>query len=280
MARKKASLKKHSGYKRSKLLTVPTVEGKLENIKLDDNTIRPACHPPAACPQDTPQCYQGVSVPWPAPGSCTKWWTLTDSSLQIVQKEMKSASSRYAPLSPGEWLSGKLMDEITQRIVEHQMKIEKSDDVYGALSCLVSHKLNMGKEGRQLVATRRFRDRPVCGHRKIVVPLLISSSHWVLAVLDVPNQLLTYYDSFGSNPIDCLEFCLLRDFFSEVLHCSLKVVLPTGHSIAQWNGCDCGVFACLFGLYDLLQKEVDFSCKYTEKDLRHWLVLLLISACT
>ena len=72
-------------------------------------------------------------------------------------------------------------------------------------------------------------DRPVCGHRKIVVPLLISSSHWVLAVLDVPNQLLNYYDSFGSNPIDCPEFCLLsvfrlpfRFFHDGFLECSTK----------------------------------------------------------
>ncbi|RZF40755.1 hypothetical protein LSTR_LSTR016834 [Laodelphax striatellus] len=71
----------------------------------------------------------------------------------------------------------------------------------------------------------------------IIVPVHLRS-HWCMAIIDLRNKVVEYYDSMGSHNNECLKD------------------IPQ-----QTNISDCGVFACAFAEYRCRNAKITFSQK-------------------
>uniref|UniRef100_A0A7E4VQA5 ULP_PROTEASE domain-containing protein n=1 Tax=Panagrellus redivivus TaxID=6233 RepID=A0A7E4VQA5_PANRE len=107
----------------------------------------------------------------------------------------------------------------------------------------------------------------VFAHDLWLIPVHLSV-HWCLAVVDVANQAIFYYDSMLGKNSDVFD--LLLDYIqsehkdkkkqdldvSKWRTCRLMDI-PT-----QQNGSDCGMFACKFAEYASRRAEIDFTQKH------------------
>uniref|UniRef100_A0AC34R3D4 Ubiquitin-like protease family profile domain-containing protein n=1 Tax=Panagrolaimus sp. JU765 TaxID=591449 RepID=A0AC34R3D4_9BILA len=91
--------------------------------------------------------------------------------------------------------------------------------------------------------------------------------HWCMAVVDLQNKTIEYYDSMlGKNSV---VFELLTEYLSSESMDKRKQPLNTNDwklirkcdIPTQQNGSDCGMFSCKFGEYASRRAEIDFSQK-------------------
>ncbi|XP_058442906.1 sentrin-specific protease 1-like isoform X6 [Malaya genurostris] len=99
----------------------------------------------------------------------------------------------------------------------------------------------------------------------IPVPVHVGRVHWCMAIIDLKNQSIRYYDSMGTpnKPVlDALEQ-YLKD---ESLDKRKKPFNTSGFTKEhmrecprQMNGSDCGVFSCMFAEHESRDREIGFS---------------------
>ena len=94
-------------------------------------------------------------------------------------------------------------------------------------------------------------------HSKVFVPINISGTHWVLAVINITEHTINYYDSLGSDGSRYLEV-LLRYIQAEHIRKKQQPLQENewalhshdGSEIPQQdNNCDCGVFTLVYADY-------------------------------
>lgn len=101
---------------------------------------------------------------------------------------------------------------------------------------------------------------------KIIFPLNIDNSHWVLAVVDLKAQEIQYFDSLGGNH-PALYHRLRRWLGDECLDKGAEFSLEGWRNSRpscpkQSNSCDCGVFACCFAERLALGAPIDFTQRH------------------
>ena len=102
----------------------------------------------------------------------------------------------------------------------------------------------------------------------ILVPVHMGD-HWCLAVIDMRNKEITYYDSLSGTNYDCL--LTLKKYLSDESMDKLKKPLDTmdfkikhmDNIPLQTNHSDCGVFVCKFAEYISRRADINF----TQKDM-------------
>lgn len=119
------------------------------------------------------------------------------------------------------------------------------------------------KDGPQ--SLRRWTKRvDIFEHDIICVPIHLGM-HWCMAIIDLRDNSIRYYDSMGGSNSKCLE--ALRRYL-EVEHMDKKktgfdtsdFILENIKKIPQqMNGSDCGMFACTFAEFLTRNAKITFS---------------------
>ena len=135
--------------------------------------------------------------------------------------------------------------------------MENFDDVFGYSTFFYTKLLS---DGYQAVS-RWYKGDDVLTKRLLVFPVhQAECSHWCLAVANVLNKQIVYYDSLKKENSICLEV------LSSYLHKlgSIRFSRYEDRNIPmQSNGYDCGVFVCLYARY--LAERSAFS--FNQKDI-------------
>ncbi|RZF38768.1 hypothetical protein LSTR_LSTR008138 [Laodelphax striatellus] len=100
----------------------------------------------------------------------------------------------------------------------------------------------------------------------IIVPVHLRS-HWCMAIIDLRNKVVEYYDSMGSHNNECLK--ALLKYLEDESNDKKKIPYDTSDWKAvnmkdipqQTNISDCGVFACAFAEYRCRNAKITFSQK-------------------
>ena len=135
--------------------------------------------------------------------------------------------------------------------------MENFDDVFGYSTFFYTKLLS---DGYQAVS-RWYKGDNVFTKRLLVFPVYQAEcSHWCLAVANVLNKQIVYYDSLKKENSICLEV------LSSYLHKlgGIRFSRYEDRNIPmQSNGYDCGVFVCLYARY--LAERSAFS--FNQKDI-------------
>jgi len=111
---------------------------------------------------------------------------------------------------------------------------------------------------------------------QILVPVNIANIHWALAVLDLTEKKLIYYDSLGQTSETVLENLakwLTDESLSQHKHeqeiSSWKRCFPVNIPL-QNNSSDCGMFLCMYAEHIVSGRDFQFSSRdvaYSRKRL-------------
>jgi sentrin-specific protease 1 len=121
--------------------------------------------------------------------------------------------------------------------------------------------------------TRRSNHVNIFELNKLFVPVHPAGSHWALVVVDMRRKRIEYYDSMDGSG---LRYCqtILRYLRDEGLRFGIPVMaeewslfVPMRGVPKQRNGCDCGVFLCIFVL--LLAEGVPLRFDQLENTPKH-----------
>lgn len=109
---------------------------------------------------------------------------------------------------------------------------------------------------------------------KVIIPTNVGNQHWCLSVIYVQRKTIQYYDSMGGRGTSYMESLL--NWLGDEHQDKKKTPLPDRHTWRlvptqqgtpqQENGCDCGVFTCMFANYLSEDLELDFS----QDDMPHF----------
>jgi len=100
---------------------------------------------------------------------------------------------------------------------------------------------------------------------KLIVPAHVGLNHWCVAVANMPERRLDWYDSMGGGPGSHLNHLRMyiadeaRTHWNRQLDMDDWTFHAPSHVPRQMNGWDCGVFACKFADYLSENREMDFS---------------------
>jgi len=105
----------------------------------------------------------------------------------------------------------------------------------------------------------------------VVLPVHLGM-HWCLAAIDMRKKQIAYYDSLKGNNNQCLA--VLRNYIIEEHKDKKKTALAVNewsqiqpkNIPEQKNGCDCGVFTCMYA--DCLTKDSPFN--FTQTDMPYF----------
>lgn len=99
----------------------------------------------------------------------------------------------------------------------------------------------------------------------IPVPVHVGRVHWCMAIIDLRNQAIRYYDSMGT-PNNAVLNALEQYLRDESLD-KRKQPFDTSGFVKenmrecprQMNGSDCGVFSCMFAEHEARNREIGFT---------------------
>lgn len=121
-------------------------------------------------------------------------------------------------------------------------------------------------------AKRWVRKIDIFSYQKILIPINIKNTHWILSCINNIENTIDVYDSLGhanetyGNRLNlfmkkyCEEKGIIREYSVRCLSC------PQQH-----NGYDCGAFTCKAA--DCIRLDVDFE--YSQNDMQMWRKLLV-----
>lgn len=79
--------------------------------------------------------------------------------------------------------------------------------------------------------------------RAIIIPVNVDGNHWCLIAVDVPNRIITCYDSLGNRNLEILG--LINSYLKDLIKSSEWTSISIGKdSPQQTNNSDCGIFVC------------------------------------
>lgn len=168
-----------------------------------------------------------------------------------------------ATLIGDSWLNDEVINFYMNLLMERSE--QRADDgaprVYAMNTFFIPKLMSAGHSGLK----RWTRKVDIFTYDIIPVPVHVGRVHWCMAVIDLKNQAIRYYDSMGTpnNPVlNALEQ-YLRD---ESLDKRKKPFDTSGFTKQnmhecprQMNGSDCGVFSCMFAEHEARGREIGFS---------------------
>lgn len=168
-----------------------------------------------------------------------------------------------ATLIGDNWLNDEVINFYMNLLMERSE--QRADDgaprVYAMNTFFIPKLLSAGHSGLK----RWTRKVDIFTYDIIPVPVHVGRVHWCMAIIDLKNKAIRYYDSMGTpnNPVlNALEQ-YLRD---ESLDKRKQPFDTSGfqkqnmHECPrQMNGSDCGVFSCMFAEHEARGREIGFS---------------------
>lgn len=201
-------------------------------------------------PELTPEQEDMVYKAWNAPGNYKFYEAFR---LELLGKYIRT-------LDKTTWLEDTIINLYMNLIIERG-KDKKFPKVY-AFNTFFYPKLI--KEGYNTSLARWTKRIDLFSYDIIAVPVHLQV-HWCMAIIDFRDKSIKYYDSMGGANNKCLE--ALRNY----LICEHKNKKHSDYDMSdwqlesckdipqQWNGSDCGVFACTFAEFLTRNAKLTFG---------------------
>lgn len=168
-----------------------------------------------------------------------------------------------ATLIGDSWLNDEVINFYMNLLIERSE--QRTDDgalrVYAMNTFFVPKLLSAGHSGLK----RWTRKVDIFTYDIIPVPVHVGRVHWCMAIIDLRNQAIRYYDSMGT-PNNAVLNALEQYLRDESLDKRKKPFDTSGfqkqnmHECPrQMNGSDCGVFSCMFAEHEARGREIGFS---------------------
>jgi sentrin-specific protease 1 len=185
----------------------------------------------------------------------------TVANIPIRRRDMRT-------LRPRKWLNDEVINAYLKLLESELAERPNLPRTYIAPTLLYT-KLAQGPRGYYFDGVRRWTRRwNVDEMERVIVPICVHNSHWVLAVIHLPQRTLEYYDSLGGDDGKTI-FRNLTDWLADIGAISQEEARifqfrPISEP-AQRNYTDCGVFILSYALCRAVQIEVAF----TQEDMEH-----------
>ncbi|VDO28925.1 unnamed protein product [Haemonchus placei] len=174
-------------------------------------------------------------------------------SFQLTRKDLST-------LSGLDWLNDEVINFYLQLVCQRSTETKGLPKVYAFNTFFYA---NISTKGYASVK-RWTRKVDIFAHDLLLVPVHLNV-HWCMAVIDLADKRIDYYDSLLGKNQKCLEY--LKNYLVE--ECSdkkkqnfdldgWKFILRTDIP-RQMNGSDCGVFACKFAEFASRRAPIVFT---------------------
>ncbi|XP_058813155.1 uncharacterized protein LOC131677370 isoform X2 [Topomyia yanbarensis] len=186
------------------------------------------------------------------------------SSEVIISKfNISITRNDLATLIGDNWLNDEVINFYMNLLIERS-ELRANEDfprVYAMNTFFIPKLLASGHAGLK----RWTRKVDIFTYDIIPVPVHVGRVHWCMAIIDLKNQSIRYYDSMGTpnKPVlDALEQ-YLKDESLDKRKKPFNTSDFTKEHIRdcprQMNGSDCGVFSCMFAEHESRNREIGFS---------------------
>ncbi|XP_053689339.1 sentrin-specific protease 1-like isoform X2 [Sabethes cyaneus] len=186
-------------------------------------------------------------------------------SSEVILSKFNISITRndLATLIGDNWLNDEVINFYMNLLIERseQHADDGSPRVYAMNTFFIPKLFASGHAGLK----RWTRKVDIFSYDIIPIPVHVGRVHWCMAIIDLKNQSIRYYDSMGTpnKPVlDALEQ-YLKD---ESLDKRKKPFDTSGFTKEhmrdcprQMNGSDCGVFSCMFAEHESRNREIGFS---------------------
>ncbi|XP_062700981.1 sentrin-specific protease 1 isoform X2 [Aedes albopictus] len=168
-----------------------------------------------------------------------------------------------ATLIGDNWLNDEVINFYMNLLMERSE--QRADDglprVYAMNTFFIPKLLSAGHAGLK----RWTRKVDIFTYDIIPVPVHVGRVHWCMAIIDLRNQVIRYYDSMGT-PNNAVLNALEQYLRDESLD-KRKQPFDTSGFVKenmrecprQMNGSDCGVFSCMFAEHEARNRDIGFT---------------------
>jgi len=193
--------------------------------------------------------------------------------------KVKLMGRDLARLAPGSWLNDETINLFMRLLQERDTRIHERSDAADFSKCHFFNtffltKLYKGADGYDYNAVRRWTmparlkatgqsRSSILDVDKIIVPVNQSNTHWTVAVVDLKNERLEYFDSLGGEDDECLAHLaqyVVDEFQNKRAEDRPDVLEWPRHFPKniprQHNGWDCGVYLSMFADYLSIEAEM------------------------
>jgi len=193
--------------------------------------------------------------------------------------KVKLMGRDLARLAPGSWLNDETINLFMRLLQERDTRIHERSDAADFAKCHFFNsffltKLYKGADGYDYNAVRRWTmparlkatgqsRSSILDVDKIIVPVNQSNTHWTVAVVDLRNERLEYFDSLGGEDDECLAHLaqyVVDEFQNKRAEDRPDVLEWPRHFPKniprQRNGWDCGVYLSMFADYLSIEAEM------------------------
>lgn len=181
------------------------------------------------------------------------------SDLNAVASEFLNNAVSYNDMKlflPGRWLNDEIINfymALLQKRSENRFEKSKGKMDYFFNSFFFASLTSGSSDQYDYNKVRRWTKRKkidIFSASKIFVPININNCHWTLAVINISDQKIYYYDSL-CNPLEWAMKCLLRYVKDEHSDKNYPKTINTNFTTEnvsnlpkQLNSFDCGMFVC------------------------------------
>eukprot|EP01127_Copromyxa_protea_P021974 TRINITY_DN7698_c0_g1_i1.p1 TRINITY_DN7698_c0_g1~~TRINITY_DN7698_c0_g1_i1.p1 ORF type:complete len:596 (-),score=98.04 TRINITY_DN7698_c0_g1_i1:72-1859(-) len=169
-------------------------------------------------------------------------------------------------LKPCVWLNDEISNFFFQLLAERSQNDKTLPKIHVFNTFFYQNLSNRGNGYAYNRVARWTKDKDIFALDKIFIPVHVHGNHWCLAVLNIRDKRIEYYDSMGNSNPKCIEN--LKKYLLDE-HKSKKgedldidtydVYSPGPDCPQQTNVYDCGVFMCKFADYHSRDLPLTFS---------------------
>ncbi|XP_055616579.1 sentrin-specific protease 1-like isoform X2 [Toxorhynchites rutilus septentrionalis] len=187
------------------------------------------------------------------------------SRTEVIVSKFNISITRndLATLVGDNWLNDEVINFYMNLLMERSE--QGADDglprVYAMNTFFIPKLLSAGHAGLK----RWTRKVDIFTYDIIPVPVHVGRVHWCMAIIDLKNKSIRYYDSMGT-PNNSVLNALEQYLRDESLDKRKKPFDTSGFAKQnmsecprQMNGSDCGVFSCMFAEHESRNREIEFT---------------------
>ncbi|CAJ0935937.1 unnamed protein product, partial [Mesorhabditis belari] len=219
-----------------------------------------------------PEKKRLIDLPAAAEDLIGRAWNASASQTEVMGKcfGVEIMRKDLLTLRPSQWLNDEVINAFLSLLVDRSEKSSKYPKAY-TFNTFFYKNIRDPNKGYKSVA-RWTRKVDIFAKEVVFVPVHLDV-HWCMAIINMIEQKIEYYDSMAgySDSDQCLR--LLLDYLVKEAENKKKAFNPKEWSTVfrqdcpqQKNGYDCGVFSCLFAEYASRQADLTF----TQADINYY----------
>eukprot|EP00698_Gefionella_okellyi_P003199 TRINITY_DN12991_c0_g1_i1.p1 TRINITY_DN12991_c0_g1~~TRINITY_DN12991_c0_g1_i1.p1 ORF type:complete len:586 (-),score=103.51 TRINITY_DN12991_c0_g1_i1:3-1760(-) len=205
-----------------------------------------------------------------------------DQELLVVTDGGEITREKMQCLIDLEWLNDEVIN-VFLRLLRDRVDADAALPRVHCFNTFFYAKLVDGPKGYDFKAVSRWTTRAkvdIFAQDKVIIPVHMGS-HWCCAVIDMHKKRTEYYDSLSGRNDHCHKMLLqyLKDEWKEKKKSEFDASGWTTYTPSdiphQHNGCDCGVFSCMYAYFASMDTGFQFSQKQIPH-IRNWMICRLL----